>query len=398
VFQAAFAILVTVLSGFTQFLKYKKTDSSKFLATTITYLLVAILIAGVVVYATGIYHLKVVFIILMIGSVYSLLANGKILVDAFKGKFKLAGSAVAHIGFGLILVGALIAAGTSKVVSENKTGLQMGNGSDTTKANNPRENILVYRNEPVKMGNYLVNYVGDSISAPDHFYKILYQQLDNNGKVQQQFMLKPKVQVNKNMGGFTASPDTKHYLLHDLYTHITMTNSLSVNENQEGSEDHGQEDDSKNYDPPMARQVSAGDTIRFREGYIIFKGLSNEASVSNLQLGKNDAAIGADLEVVSHGKNYAVKPLYVIKENNVFGLAKKVDDVGLKVTLTKIIPETRKAEITIYQQPLGKRKFIVMRAIDFPYINFFWSGTIIMVIGFLMSIFRRNKELKTSNS
>lgn len=398
VFQAAFAILVTVLSGFAQFLKYKKTDPSKFLPATLSYLLVAVLVAAAVVYATGIYHLKVVFIILMIGSVYSILANGKILVDAFKGKIKLAGSAIAHIGFGLLMVGALIAAGTSKVVSENKTGLQIGNGSDTTKANNPRENILVYRNEPVKMGKYLVNYVGDSISAPDHFYKIVYQELNNSGKVQQQFMLKPKVQVNKNMGGFTASPDTKHYLFHDLYTHITMTNSLSVDENQEGSEDHGQEDDSKNYDPPMARQVSAGDTIRFREGYIIFKGLSNESSVSNLQLGKNDAAIGADLEVVSHGKNYAVKPLYVIKENNVFGLAKKVDDVGLKITLTKIIPETRKAEITVYQQPLGKRKFIVMRAIDFPYINFFWSGTIIMVIGFLMSIFRRNKELKTSNS
>jgi cytochrome c-type biogenesis protein CcmF len=36
-----------------------------------------------------------------------------------------------------------------------------------------------------------------------------------------------------------------------------------------------------------------------------------------------------------------------------------------------------------------------MRAIEFPYINFLWSGTVIMVIGFLLSIFRRNKELKT---
>jgi len=36
-----------------------------------------------------------------------------------------------------------------------------------------------------------------------------------------------------------------------------------------------------------------------------------------------------------------------------------------------------------------------MKAIEFPSINFFWSGTIIMVIGFLLSIFRRNKELKT---
>ncbi len=394
VFQAAFAILVTLLAGFTQFLKYKKTDPSKILPKVIAYLVLAALIGALIVYVTGVYHLKVVFSLLMIGSVYSVLANGKILVEAFKGKFKLAGSAIAHIGFGLLMVGALISAGTSKVVSENNSGQQFT--TEVTKETNPRENILVYRNEPVKMGNYIVNYIGDSISAPNHFYKVLYQELDSSGKITNQFLLKPKVQVNKGAGGFTASPDTRHYLFHDLYTHITMTNSLSVNENVDGSDAHGQEDDDKNYDPPIPHQVSVGDTIRFREGYIVFKGLSNETSVSNLQLGKNDAAIGASLDVASHGKNFQLKPLYIIKNNSVFGIAKKVDEAGLKVTLTRILPSIRKAEIMVYQQPLGKKKFIVMRAIDFPYINFFWAGTVIMVIGFLLSIFRRNKELKAS--
>ena len=91
-----------------------------------------------------------------------------------------------------------------------------------------------------------------------------------------------------------------------------------------------------------------------------------------------------------------MKPLYIIKNNSVFGIAKKVDEAGLKVTLTRILPSIRKAEIMVYQQPVGKKTFIVMRAIDFPFINFFWAGTIIMVIGFLLSIFRRNKELKAS--
>ena len=364
------------------------------MVTTIAYLVLAALVSDLYVYVTGVYHLKVVFTLLMIGAVYSVFANGKILADAFKGRFKLAGSAVAHIGFALVLIGAVIAAGTSRIVSENNSGEQFT--QEVTKETNPKENIIVYKNEPVKMGKYLVNYVGDSIASPDHFYKILYQELDSAGKVKQQFMLKPKVQVNKQAGGFAASPDTKHYLFHDLYTHITMTNSLSVNENEQGSAAHGEEDDDKNYDPPVPHEVSVGDTIRFREGYIIFKGLSNETSVSNLQLGKNDAAIGANLEVVTHGKSYEAKPLYIIKANSVFGFAKKVDEAGLKLTLTKIIPSTRKAEIMVYQQPEGKKIFIVMRAIDFPYINFFWSGTIIMVIGFLMSIFRRNKELKTS--
>jgi cytochrome c-type biogenesis protein CcmF len=53
-------------------------------------------------------------------------------------------------------------------------------------------------------------------------------------------------------------------------------------------------------------------------------------------------------------------------------------------------------EITVYQQPESKKKFVVMKAIQFPYINFLWAGTIIMIVGFLMSILRRNKEFKAA--
>ncbi|MGZ3820710.1 MAG: cytochrome C biogenesis protein, partial [Mucilaginibacter sp.] len=87
--------------------------------------------------------------------------------------------------------------------------------------------------------------------------------------------------------------------------------------------------------------------------------------------------------------------VYMIKNGSAFDFARKVDDAGIKVRFSKIIPERSKEEITVYQQPEGKKTYIVMKAIEFPYINFFWSGTIIMVIGFLLAIFRRNKELKT---
>jgi len=86
----------------------------------------------------------------------------------------------------------------------------------------------------------------------------------------------------------------------------------------------------------------------------------------------------------------------MIKGGNGFDFARKVDDAGLKLRFSKIVPEKNKVEITVYQQPQGKKAYIVMKAMEFPYINFFWSGTIIMVIGLLLSIFRRNKELKAA--
>lgn len=391
VFQAGFAVVVTLLTGVTQFMKYKKTDTTRFFITTGVYFFSAALITAVIVYLTGVYKLHVVFILVMLGAIYSVLVNGKVLADAFKGKIKLAGSAVAHIGFGLIMVGALIAAGTSSVISQNNTGLDYG--ADFDKANNSRENIMLYKNEPIKMGDYTVTYVGDSVAPPNHYFKVDYKKLDAAGNIKEEFILKPNSQYNNKMG-LVSSPDTKHYLFHDLYTHISMAplNVMQAGMPQGHEED---ENDDANYNAPITHDVSIGDTIPYRDGYVILERLNKEAHVQNIPLAANDVAVGADLKIVSHGITYQAEPVFMIKGGNVFDFARKVDDAGLKLRLSKIIPEKNQVEIMIYDQPESKRPYIVMRAIEFPYINFLWSGTVIMVIGFLLSIFRRNKELKT---
>ncbi len=391
VIQSSFAIVIAVLSGFTQFLKYKKTDLTRFFITTILYFVFAAAVTALIAYATGVYKLRFLFIVVMFASVYAILANAKVLADAFKGKFKLAGSAVAHIGFALMLVGALIAAGTRKVVSTNEKGIDIANFGKNA---DEHENIMMYKNEPIKMGNYTVTYIGDSVVQPNHYYKVNYKRFDNSGKLIEEFVLTPNVQINPQMG-LTPAPDTKHYLFHDLYTHITALPPIKEKANNQAEAAHGEEDDNKNYDAPVAHEVAIGDTIRFREGYMIYKGLNKTATLQNIPLDKKDIAIGAQLEVFAHGKTYQAEPVYLIKGNSVFVFPRKVEDVGLKLGFSKIIPTQNKIEIMVYQQPESKKPWIVMSALDFPYINVLWTGTVIMVIGFLLSIFRRDKELKT---
>ncbi|MDN5287393.1 MAG: cytochrome biosis protein [Mucilaginibacter sp.] len=394
VIQSSFAFVVTILTGFTQFLKYKKTDVTRFFITTGVYLLFAALVTALIVYGTGVYKLSLVYTLVMWGSVYSVIANGKVLADAFKGKFKLAGSAVAHIGFGFLMIGALISAGTSKVISINNTGEAFS--PEFAKEQNPRENILVYLNQSVKMGDFLVTYIGDSISTPNVFFKIDYKKIGADGKVENEFILKPKALINK--GQMSASPDTKHYLFHDMYTHITMFYPVPTALSGEAGASaggHDEANDDKNYDAPVSHEVAPGDTIRYRDGYVLLKALTKETKIQNIPLVDSDVAIGANLEVVSHGKKYEAKPVYMIKSGNVFDFARKIEDAGIKLRFSKVIPESKKVEIMVYQQPESKKKFIVMKAIQFPYINFFWAGTIIMVIGFFLSILRRKKELKT---
>jgi cytochrome c-type biogenesis protein CcmF len=399
VIQSAFAVVISILMGVTQFLKYKKSDPVKFATTTGIYLLVSLLVTGIVAYLTRSYSLPTVFLLVMFAGIFTILANSKILAEAFKGKIKLAGSAVAHIGFGLLLVGGLIAAGTNTVVSVNKSGI--GYGEEFEKNQKSNEYIRLNQGEPIKMAQYTVTYLGDSVVSPNTYFKVNYKVIDEKtNKIKENFTLFPNAQANKKMG-LIASPDTKHYLFHDLYTHVGMAPIKYIEDEEE--EDHGdhpghdEHKDDKNFDKPLTYEVSVGDTIRFRKGYVVLRGLNTSVKVENITLTQNDVAVGAQLEIFAFDdKNYSAEPVFMVRGGAKFDFSKRVEEMGLKFRFSNVYPDKDKIEIMLYQTPEGPKPYIVMKAIAFPFINFFWAGTILMVIGFLMAILRRNKELKTT--
>ena len=387
--QIAFAFAIATISAFSQFLKYKKTDNKKFFISILVSAVVAILLTAVVVYVADIYQ-NVMYILMTWAAIFSILCNGKLLGEAFKGKWKLSGSAVAHIGFAFILLGALIAAANNKVISINNTGI--GFGDEFNKSNNPRENIILYKNEPIKMDKYMVTYRGDSTSGVNTYYRVNYQIINEQGKVEENFDLYPNAQQNAKMRQIIASPDTKHYLFHDIYTHVS-----SVPLKEEAHEDHEGHSDDENYMQPVKHEVNIGDTIRFRSGFILVKNINRNATIKDIPLEKGDVAIGMTLEVNANEQVYQTEPIFLIKGNTKVDFGKKVDEAGLKLRFTNILPEKDKLELTVYEKPKSDKKdWIVLKAISFPYINLFWGGTIIMVIGFILSIFRRAKEVKTA--
>ena len=385
--QVPFAVVIAFISAFSQFLKYKKTEPKKFFVSISVSLLFSLFITAGAVYIMNIYT-NVMYIILTYASVFSIIANARILGDAFKGKWRLAGSAVAHIGFAMLLVGALVAAATNKIVSINNTGI--GFGDEFAKSNNPRENIILYKDEPVKMDRYTVTYLGDSVEGVNTYYRINYKVIDEEtGKTKENFTLYPNAQQNTKMRQIIASPDTKHYLFHDIYTHVS-----SVPLKEEDHEEHDGHSDDESYEKPLTYEINVGDTVRFREGYILVKGINRDAQIQNIPLGERDIAIGLQLEVNADGKVYPSEPVYLLKDGSKFDFGKKVDEKGLKFRFTNVFPDKNKLELMVYQKPKPEKTWVVLKAIEFPYINLFWGGTIIMVIGFLLSIFRRNKEIK----
>ena len=240
------------------------------------------------------------------------------------------------------------------------------------------------------MNNYIVTYIGDTTVAPNTYYKVFYQELDNKGNVKGSFTLYPNAQINPKMG-LIASPDTKHYLTHDVYTHVS-----SVPAKEEKHEDHEGHSDDENYEAPKSLHFALGDTIKESDYIIVLKQLKNNVPVKDLKLSANDISVAAVLEVTYQGKKYTAEPNYIIKDNIPFDLPKSIEDIGLKFRFSKIDPQAGKIEITFYEKKKAQRDYVIMKAIVFPYINLLWGGTIVMVIGFLIAIIRRLKEMKTA--
>lgn len=386
--QAPFAVLIALISGFSQFLKYKRTDPRKFYSSLISSIVFALVITGGFVWLTGVYT-NLMYVILTFSCIFAVLSNARLLTNAFSGKGnKLAGSAVAHIGFALLLLGALVAAATSNPISVNETNFIPV--KDFEKNQKPGENIMLYKNEPKKMGKYTVTYISDTTIAPNTYYKLNFKVVDpQTGKVKEDFIVNPSIQENGKMG-LIASPDTKHYLTTDIYTHITS--AAQKKEEHEAHEGHSEDE---NYKEPRILKLAVGDTIHTSSGVLTIKPLNSKPVVRDLKIAPGDLAVGLPMEIDVSGKIYKTEPLFLVKGNNTFDFARKIDELSLRVRFTKIFPDEHKFEVMVYEKPEAAKDWLVFKSIEFPYINLYWVGTIVMVVGFVMSIIRRKKELKT---
>ncbi|WP_257666434.1 cytochrome c biogenesis protein CcsA [Parapedobacter tibetensis] len=387
--QAGFAVVIGILSAFTQFMKYKRTDVRKFYVSAIASLVVAVVITAIVVYVTKVYT-NFMYILMVFAATYTIVANGRILGEAIKGKWKLTGSAVAHIGFGLLLIGALVAAATNEVISVNNSGYIAVAGFDQVEK--PGDNLFLTEDEPVQMGDYRITYVGDSVVPPNVYYKINYEKIDEEtGRVTESFQLRPFAQNNPQMGGLIGTPDTRHYLTHDIYTLITAAMSDTHQQSQGADEQTGFED----YEEPAIYETNIGDTLRYRNGYIVVTGINRNATLQNIPKGEDDVIVGLHLNVhTAEGQMYEVEPVFLIKDGATYDFSKDVEEQGLRFRFSNIMPEKDKLELMVYQKPVPEKKWVVFKAIKFPYINFLWCGAIVMTIGFFMAILRRNKEIK----
>lgn len=374
-------ILVAILSAFGQFLKYKATESRTFyrsIAANFIFAIIATIISSIILdklwHITsdrGIFHLVTSYSILFLAGWFSVIANFQYLIKVLKGKIKVAGGSIAHIGFGVLLLGILISNAGQRVISENKFGVQFdAEGMDKTFQ---RENVRLIKNAPLPLGDYLVTYLGDTIEGGATYYNLNFRKVDSEtGKLETDFNVHPYLLMDTKMQQLAPNPDTKHYLTYDVFTHVTSLPG-------EGS---------KNAPPTIITDtIAAGDTIHFNTGYIL---LNDIVRLTNSQ---DTFVVKAKMTVKIGVAEEKIEPKFILLQSQgqvmLEDAAAKIGNI--QVSFNSILPEQEKFVFTVTDATLNT-DWIVIKSIIFPMINLVWIGTILMAIGFFISMRKRIQE------
>lgn len=173
--QMPMAIIIGVLTAVAQLLKYKKNSKDALKKMGIN-ALISLVLTIALFFA---FKLENYFYLgLLFAGVFGIITNGIILVPFLRGKIKLAGASVAHIGFGVLLIGVLVSSANKQVISLNESG-QAINPDFNNKEN--VENIYLERGKPNKMGDYIITYVKDSQNWVNTYYQVNYKKLNAQG-------------------------------------------------------------------------------------------------------------------------------------------------------------------------------------------------------------------------
>jgi cytochrome c-type biogenesis protein CcmF len=378
--QIWIAVVLAVLIGITQFFKYKNTEIKKVVKDQIATLTITTIISLIIGFHQHINQIQAIFI--MVTAVYAVIANIGYLIKIKVKEVTKWGASIAHFGFGLMLLGILLSSFNKHVISKNKLNIDLGLQGKTDQETHQenQQNILLFRNTPAEMSDYTLTYLGDSVVAPNHFYKIQYTKFDKQTNKQlEKFILYPLAQINPKMG-LISSPDNKKYWDRDVFTYVTKTL------------DKSSVPDTMQY---TKQTVKPNDTLYFKNGYLIYRGINKNVSNPNYIPEQGDIALSTQLDAYNlDGKTNTVEPVYFIRGNMQNRVEDTLHDYNLYVRIAKINMDKENTVDIEFKQPAAENDYVVMKAIVFPHINILGIGTVIMTLGSILALFRRLKQTK----
>jgi len=391
--QVWLAMPVMFLMAIGQYFRYRETKMDLWLKDFSIAFGLSLLIAMALMFGFGIYEIK--YVIFLVFSVQLIVSNILFIRKQKLGDWLGNGSSIAHSGFGILLMGVLVSSVNQTIISSSQ-GINLApevneKGQADAKAMDfNRQNRILYKDKSEEMGMYTVTYrsflKGTGKDSIDKYFNVLFELKDKTGKVKDSFTLKPKTQNNPNMG-LLAEPSTRHFLYKDVFTHVNYESSM---------------DKAEPFSAFKQQTVKEGQMFLTESGKVK---LQVDSFMQFAQGGGFILRLAVKVERLDIKET--IHPEYVInlEENILQGIPVTSDKLGLYFNIEKInVPAPGEPRNNITFDIVTAEKdpavpYIVVKAIEFPWINLVWAGTIIMAIGtFMALIFRIKMQRKLQKS
>ncbi|MFK7899880.1 MAG: cytochrome c biogenesis protein CcsA [Cyclobacteriaceae bacterium] len=347
-------------------------------------------------------------------SIVSLIANGIVLITIAQSNWKLTGGALAHLGLAMMLIGMLFSGGYSKVISLNQSGKVYS--KDLPQDINT-ENVLLWRGKSAKMRGYELTYKGPRIEvkgisryvkpseirlgaephtafakkdlvADEQIYfatgdslriypENTYYEIEYKKEGKKLFTLYPRAQVNPQMG-LLASPDIKHGFTKDLYTHISTIPDP---------------EDNLGWRDTVTVDVRVKETVYVNDYVSTIDSVMTVSTIANQPIKEGALGIAAFISHKLSDGPLTTRLEMLIEEGKGYSIPNYVDEIGVKLNLLNIDPQTG---LFTLQYSTRQLDYIILKAEEKPLINVLWIGTILVVLGFMIAFF--NKRALASQS
>lgn len=153
--------------------------------------------------------------------------------------------------------------------------------------------------------------------------------------------------------------------------------------------------------------IKEGESFRFNDFIVQLAGFNRSPQHPAYQREEGDIAVGAVVSVIKNNSSpKVVEPLYYIRQSRPLNLKDQIEDWNFHIRFTGINPNTESMTIEVAQgaekNPLipiemaenaFRTDYVVLEAIVFPGINFFWLGSSLMMIGLLISFLYKRKNI-----
>ena len=433
--QVPLAVLIFMLIGLAQWLKYKNSDIRVVAGKLVRATLGATALTGSLVVMYDFESHEVPRVALLFATLFAALSNADYIVQMWKGRLDTMGSPLAHVGFALTIFGAVISTAQKNVISQNR----IGDISTLNEELNNATDLLLMEGDTLPMGPYFVSYrkrrqEGIHVLFDMTYFErspktyalgqivahegMLWQALDdhkaspqfdddieshwnflpfpqesqtsratrwvNGTPGDEVFTLSPRIQLNAQMGN-APEPDTKHFLFRDLYTHIKWGRVTPPETDEDG------------WLGGQSQEFVVGDSM-FVGGVLMtidsLRVIQDEERPERGLL-DDDLALAACLGL-RRGRTMEVHdPLYIVRGSTVVPDLYEAEGWGLRFRIEAFDPEQETIEMTVWEHESVRKDFVVMQAVIFPQINWLWLGCVLMTLGSFQAVRMRIRQRKS---